>query len=84
MIREGVALGIHHFQEHYALYVGFTLAFTGYFIYQYALRIKYFSPMRNYPGPEHGHWFLGQLKAITIEGPGIAQQRWHRQVCKRM
>lgn len=71
---------VHHLQEHFAIYAGFTLAFWSYMIYTFVLRVRFFSPTRGYPGPGHGHWFFGQLGAITKKAPGVAQMDWHRKV----
>lgn len=75
-----VAMATRHLGEHYPVYLGLILAFWAYVVYKYVLRVRFFSSMRNYPGPEHGHWFFGQLKSITAEAPGYAQLRWHRKV----
>lgn len=75
-----VGSALTHWKEHWPLYVGFTAAFWAYIIYKFALRVRFFSGMKSVPGPPHGHWFLGQIKAITGEAPGMAHLRWHRQV----
>lgn len=65
-------------REHWPLIVGVPLAWFTYMVYKYVLRVRFFSKTRNYPGPDHGHWFFGQAAAL-ISGPGLAQVGWHKQ-----
>lgn len=80
MIREGTGMAVQHLQDHLTIYAALTLAFWSYVVYTFFLRVRFFSPTRQLPGPEHGHYFFGQLGTITRKAPGVAQLEWHRKV----
>ncbi|CAD6885969.1 unnamed protein product [Tilletia controversa] len=55
-----------------------TLAalFIGWFMYQVLFRARYFSRLRHLPGPEYGHWLLGQTRQVVQREPGMAFLEW--------
>lgn len=73
---------VYVWKQHWPLIIGIPLLFFSYLIYKYVLRIRYFSKIRHYPGPPHGHWLLGQAPTVIASDPGMAQLAWHKKYGK--
>ncbi|KAE8215486.1 hypothetical protein CF327_g1238 [Tilletia walkeri] len=53
----------------------FALVFT-WLVYITVFRTRFFSRLRHLPGPEHGHWLLGQTRQVVQREPGMAFLEW--------
>jgi hypothetical protein len=45
-------------------------------VWNWYLWPKLFSPLRRLPGPDGGHWLMGQLANIFGEDPGVTMLQW--------
>ncbi|KAK0537462.1 hypothetical protein OC834_000804 [Tilletia horrida] len=50
--------------------------FFGWLFYRLILRARYFSRLSHLPGPDYGHWLLGQTHAVVQREPGAAFGEW--------